>query len=67
MFAGVPYSLSGKDRRDNIFRLDLSLARRLTPRTELEARYTLINNSSNTDVFDYNRQIFGLYLTARFQ
>jgi hypothetical protein len=67
VFSGVPYSLSGKDRRDKIFRFDLSLARRLTARTEIEARYTLINNSSNTDVFDYNRQIFGLYLTARFQ
>jgi len=64
--AGVTYSLSGKDRRDNTFRFDLSLARRLTARTEIEARYTLINNSSNTDVFDYNRQIFGVYLTARF-
>ena len=67
VIAGVPYSLSGKDRRDNIFRFDLSLARQLSARTEIEARYTLIDNASNTDVFDYNRQIFGLYLTARFQ
>lgn len=67
VFSGVPYSLSGTSRRDNIFRLDVSMSRRLTRRTELEARYTYVDNESNTDVFDFDRQIFGLYLTARFQ
>lgn len=67
VYSGVPYSLSGQNRLDHVFRVDVSLIRQLTARTEVEARYTFVDNDSNTDVFDYDRQIFGVYLTARFQ
>ncbi|MBW2282779.1 MAG: PEP-CTERM sorting domain-containing protein [Deltaproteobacteria bacterium] len=64
---GLAYSLSGKSRRDEVLRGDISIARKINARTRIEARYTVIRNASNTDVFDFNRQIFGLYLTTRFQ
>lgn len=60
------YSLSGKDRSDDITRVDLVLERPITDYLMLSLRYAYFDNSSNVDVFDYNREILGMYATFRF-
>jgi tetratricopeptide (TPR) repeat protein len=64
---GVRYTLDGQDRRDQIWRFDVSLERRLTDTTRVAARYSSVSNDSTAEVFDYNRQIFGIYFTVRLE
>ena len=59
--------MKGSDRRDRIFWLGLALERPLTESLSLAARWAFIDNRSNVDVFDYDRHVFGLHVTYRFQ
>jgi len=66
VFYGRQYPLSGKDRSDNVARVDLVLERPVTDFLVLSLRYAYFDNASNVDVFDYDRQILGMYATFRF-
>lgn len=63
---GVQYALSGERRRDQVYRFDAVLEREINERMLASFRYSYLGNDSNTDVFDYNRNIVGAYLTVRF-
>jgi len=63
---GLEYGLSGKDRRDDLFHIELALERPITDNLTLAARYVYYDDASNVDVFDYNREVIGLYATFRF-
>jgi tetratricopeptide (TPR) repeat protein len=64
---GIQYSLDGQSRRDQIWSFDVSLERKLTDTTRVAARYSAVSNDSTSEVFDYNRQIFGVYFTMRLE
>jgi tetratricopeptide (TPR) repeat protein len=51
-------------RRDRTRELSVALTRPLTGRTKIELRWHGIRQHSNVDVYDYNRQIMGVYLRA---
>ena len=63
---GLEYDLSGKDRSDDLAEIELILERPITKNLTLAARYVYYDDASNVDVFDYNREVFGLYATFRF-
>ena len=63
---GTQYRLSSSDRSDNVWEFDVSLEKRLTRFLTGAVRYSYIDNNSNVDVFDYNRNIVGAYLTLEF-
>ncbi len=63
---GLEYRLSGNDRTDNIARVEATLERAITDNITMAARYAYFDNSSNVAVFDYNREVLGLYATFRF-
>lgn len=60
-------NLENAKRRDQVIRFEAVLERALNPLVTASARYSVVNNISNTDVFDYNQQIFGLYFTVRLE
>ena len=64
---GVEYKLDSSDRSDSVSRFSLAIEKKISDRARIGARYSIIDNHSNTDVFDYRRQVFGAYLTVRFQ
>jgi tetratricopeptide (TPR) repeat protein len=66
VFFNRQYGLSGKDRSDDVARVDLVLERPVTEYLMLSLRYAYFDNDSNVDVFDYNREILGVYATFRF-
>jgi tetratricopeptide (TPR) repeat protein len=63
---GTQYRLSGTRRRENVLGVSLILARYLTEWLVGSIRYSYLDNDSNTDVYDYDRNIVGVYLTLRF-
>lgn len=63
---GRTYRLSGLDRTDDVWWIDVELERRITAWLTGSIRYTWIDNHSNRDVFRYKREIVGAYLTIRF-
>jgi len=65
--AFMTYTLSDRDRRDEEYRFDLSLERPLTDRLDLELAYHYTNDRSNVAVFDYSRNVVGLFLKMRFE
>jgi tetratricopeptide (TPR) repeat protein len=66
VFFGVEYPLSRDTRRDNIWAVLLELERYWTDRISTTASWAYVNQSSNVDVFNYNRQVMGMYVTYRF-
>ena len=66
VFFRLQYPLSGKDRSDDVARVDLVLERPVTDYLMLSLRYAYFDNASNVDVFDYNRELLGVYATFRF-
>lgn len=56
-----------QDREDNVWTVHASLERPVFwDRLVATARWTYLNDDSNTDVFDYDRHIAGLYLSVAF-
>ena len=55
---------SAGDRQDDIYFFQLSLERPITERIVATARWSYVNNDSNTRIFDYDRHIAGLYLSV---
>lgn len=66
VFLNRQYPLSSDARRDWITRIDVVLERPITDWLLLSFRYAWFDNRSNVDVFDYDRQIAGVYATFRF-
>lgn len=64
--AGSAYTLEGGDRREDRYRWEVELERPLTEHLTGLLRYTYSQNNSNVDVFDYEREIAGAYVTFRF-
>ncbi len=60
---GTQYRLSSANRRDRTIHLSVGLERDLNERMSAALRYQWIDNDSNAAVFDYDREIIGLYLT----
>lgn len=62
-FVGTPNTVK---RRDSIWTVRLLLERPLTHRLTLSGYWRYTNESSNTPVFDYDRNILGGYFTLSF-
>lgn len=60
------YPLSNTDRTDDFARVDLVLERPVNKYLMLSLRYAYFDNISNVNVFDYDREILGMYATLRF-
>lgn len=66
VLVGVQYDLDSDNRRDRRVLAGLELERPLTDQLSVMARYAWNDNHSNVAVFDYDREIIGLYVTWRF-
>lgn len=60
------YPLTDKNRKDHFARIDLVLERPITDYLMLSLRYAYFDNTSSVDVFEYDREILGMYATLRF-
>jgi hypothetical protein len=58
----APYTLSGVRRREQTFVVETALSRPITRQVVVSARWRYVDNESNRKVFDYEQQVFGLYL-----
>jgi hypothetical protein len=59
-----PYSTGA--RKDDIQTYSLSVTKRLSEKLSISAGQLYIRNKSNVDVFDYERAVSSVYVTARF-
>jgi tetratricopeptide (TPR) repeat protein len=62
---GLQYGLDSGDRHEETGLVDVSIERPVNDYISLSARYSYLNNSSNADVFDYDRHLVGVYATFR--
>jgi tetratricopeptide (TPR) repeat protein len=62
--ASGPYVLSGRDRLDEVYRVETSLTRSLGERISVTMRWRFVDNQSNTGVFDYQQHVVGVYVDA---
>ena len=46
-----------------MFRVEVGLERRIADRVRIGVLYSYIDNASNFELFDYDRQIVGSYVT----
>ncbi len=53
-------------RRDHVVYVDAALERPITEHVKISVRYRYENDASNVDVFDYDRNIVGGFLTLEF-
>ena len=53
-------------RRDDVWIVQALLERPIAKRVTVTARWTYFNDDSNTDVFNYDRHVVGLYVTVAF-
>jgi len=60
---GLQYGLSSDRRHDDFLEVDLILERKITDNLAVSLRYDYLDNHSDVPVFDYNRHLFGGYLT----
>lgn len=60
----LQYALSRDRRVDDDFRVEIGLERDLNRYVTLAARWTYRRNRSNVRVFDYERNILGVYVTV---
>lgn len=61
--AGLQYGLSSDRRSDDFLEVDVILERKITDNLSASLRYDYLDNHSEVPVFDYNRHLFGGYLT----
>lgn len=66
LFLNREYPLQRESRRDDIWVLSTELEKYLTPALSASVRYTYLRNRSNVAVFDYEREVTGIYVTYRF-
>ncbi|MGH0028735.1 MAG: hypothetical protein ACQGVC_03020, partial [Myxococcota bacterium] len=63
---GVPYTLSGVRRREEMFEVETELSRPVTDVVSVSARWRYVDNDSNTKVFDYEHHVLGFYVHLGF-
>jgi tetratricopeptide (TPR) repeat protein len=63
---GGVYRLASESRRDDVWRVEVGLERPINRFITASVRYRFLQNHSSVDVFDYDREILGAYLTVRF-
>lgn len=61
---GAPYVLSTRSRRDRIWEANARVARPVTDAVSVAARWRYTDHDSNTDVFDFDRHVLGVYVTV---
>jgi hypothetical protein len=64
LFAGLQYGLSGSDRHDWYFSSEVALARPISSSLTLSGSWRYQRNRSNVEVFAYERNVLGVYLTV---
>jgi hypothetical protein len=62
---GQQYALSSERRRERVLRFDAIIKWYFSERLTASIRYSYLDNDSNVEVFDYDRNIIGAYLTLR--
>ena len=62
---GSAYSLDDDDRSDDRWIFAVELEKYITDAWSASLRYSYTDNNSNVDVFAYDRQIAGAYVTYR--
>jgi tetratricopeptide (TPR) repeat protein len=65
-FQDTEYGLSDDDHREHFYAAGVTLARPLAFGVTASASYRYERNHSNAEVFDYDRQVFGVHLTWSF-
>ncbi len=60
------YPLQSADRQDDVWRFAVELEKFWTGKLSTSIRYSYLKNDSNVTVFDYDREITGIYVTYRF-
>jgi hypothetical protein len=63
---GVTYTLDNDDREDNRWIFAVELEKYITDAWSTSLRYSYTDNDSDVDVFAYDREILGAYVTYRF-
>jgi hypothetical protein len=64
LVSGLEYPLSGSRRDDSFWQTEVALARPLTRHLTLSGSWRYQRSRSNVEVFDYRRQVLGVYLTV---
>lgn len=59
----LPLVFTGAKRRDDAWQFEARLERPINDWLQVSARYYYLDNGSNTNVFNYRRQIWGGYVT----
>jgi hypothetical protein len=67
LFLNRQYFLSDDPRSDDIWYFRVELEKYWTEQLSTSVRYGYLNNHSNVAVFDYDREITGIYVTYRFR
>jgi len=67
VFFNLEYPLQNENRRDDAWYYSVALEKKLTDDFSAEIAYRYIKNHSNVAVFDYDREILGLYVTYRLE
>jgi tetratricopeptide (TPR) repeat protein len=62
-FENTEYALGSQDRNEHYYGASLTLARPIGYGLTASASYRYERNDSNAEVFDYDRQVFGVYLS----
>ena len=63
--SGQQFQPVGTRRYDSIWRIGAGLERTFFDRVVAEARYSFLDNGSSHTVSDYERNLFGIYLTVQ--
>ena len=61
-----PYSLSSRDRHEQEINFTAELDKDLSENVSISARWSYLDNNSNTRVYDYTRNIVGAYVNVHF-
>jgi tetratricopeptide (TPR) repeat protein len=62
---GTVYPLSSAHRTDDLWYVAVELEKYITDRWSTSLRWSYLNNHSNVAVFEYDREITGVYVTYR--
>jgi tetratricopeptide (TPR) repeat protein len=66
LFLNREYFLQNERRHDDVWVFQVELEKFWTDRFSTSVAYTYVKNHSNVAVFDYDREITGIYVTWRF-
>ena len=66
LFLNREYPTRSYHRRDQVARVEIGLERPITDRARIGILYSYLDNDSNYELFAYDRQIVGTYVTVGF-